>query len=171
MTRRDAIVAAHAVVLLGAILLLSGCAAIFRGPRQLVPIDSVPAGAEVFVNGELVGRTPLQVELGRASEHLITLRWNGQERSVTLYPQLDGEGGALLAVEALPGGVVIGLGVRDLAACPPRGQGGWFDGLCQDIHHAQIGIGAALLLLPVAIDAGTGGIFQLSPSEIFVAFE
>ena len=50
----------------GVILLLSsGCALGMAGRTQRVAITSTPAGAEVFVNGALAGRTPLDVAVRR----------------------------------------------------------------------------------------------------------
>lgn len=164
---------AQLTALLGAALLLSGCAVAVRGTTQLVPVDSVPAGAEVIVDGEVVGRTPFELSLGRSSEHLITLRWNGQERSFTLHPQVDGEGGGLLVADAVPGGVLIGISAVQLASCGRPGGGSWFDfsGLCRDLGLLGLGIGAGLVAIPVGIDTISGGIYQLSPHEIFVTFE
>lgn len=163
----------HLVALSCAVLLLSGCAAIFRGTTQLIPITSSPVGAEVIVNGELVGRTPLEVELGRGGEHAITLRWNGQERSFTLYSQSDNEAAGLLVADAVPGGVLIGLGAVNLISCRSSASPREFDfsELCRGLSLGIIGIGATAVAIPVGIDTTTGAVMQLSPSEIFVAFE
>lgn len=163
----------QAVALLWAVLVLSSCAVATRGTTQIVPVASEPVGAAVIVNGEMVGVTPLEVELARGGEHIITLRWNGQERSFTLQPAIDGEGGGLLALNAVPGGVIIGLSAVGMASCGSSGGGGWFGSwnLCRDLASIGVGIGAGLALIPVGIDAATGAIMQLSPSEVFVSFE
>jgi len=48
-----------------AALLFSGCAFLSKGSTQAVVIRSTPEGAEVKVNGTIIGKTPLRVPLPR----------------------------------------------------------------------------------------------------------
>lgn len=62
--------------------LLSGCAR-----YQYVNVRSEPAGAEVFVDGERVGRTPLRIQVDRDTDHLVFLKLEGhlpERRVLTL---------------------------------------------------------------------------------------
>lgn len=52
-------------ILTGIALLLSGCATLFTGTTQSVTIDSQPQGANIIVDGQLVGTTPARVRLDR----------------------------------------------------------------------------------------------------------
>lgn len=50
---------------LGFLVVLTSCATLLgRGP-DVVPLNTLPSGAYVFVNGEPMGRTPTQVTLDR----------------------------------------------------------------------------------------------------------
>jgi len=54
-----------ALIVLALISLSTGCASIVKGTTQAVPISSDPSGADVLVDGNLVGTTPTTVELKR----------------------------------------------------------------------------------------------------------
>lgn len=47
-------------------VLLCGCATLFAGGPDSVPINTNPPGAYVYVNGQVVGQTPMVVELDRS---------------------------------------------------------------------------------------------------------
>ena len=59
-----------------------GCATLFRPvPMELVGITSDPAGAEAFIDGEKVGKTPVEVSLDRrAAEYGLRLEKDGCPR-------------------------------------------------------------------------------------------
>ena len=65
------------IVVLIASAALSNCATVFNDREPLVDIGSQPAGAEVYVDGEFVGTTPVQVELSVHREHTIVFRKEG----------------------------------------------------------------------------------------------
>ncbi|MCK5894479.1 MAG: PEGA domain-containing protein [Endozoicomonadaceae bacterium] len=48
-----------------AVLLLSGCATIFTGSFDNVTFKSIPDGAKVHINGNLVGKTPMTLLIKR----------------------------------------------------------------------------------------------------------
>ena len=52
-----------------AFLLLSACATMFYGTTQEVPVTSVPDGAEVRIQGKLIGNTPVTITLDRKPDH------------------------------------------------------------------------------------------------------
>ena len=52
-------------ILTGIALTLSSCATLFTGTTQSVTIDSQPQGANIIVDGKLVGTTPARVRLDR----------------------------------------------------------------------------------------------------------
>lgn len=56
---------------------LSGCATMFCGTSEDVKIESFPSGASVFVNGEFVGKTPVDVSMNRDSHPLLVLKKDG----------------------------------------------------------------------------------------------
>jgi len=85
----------------------SGCATIVKGSHQKVPIASDPPGADVLVDGSLVGQTPLNVEMKRKHDHLVTIQKTGfRPMSVAVVKDV---GGAVWG-NILAGGL-IGWGV------------------------------------------------------------
>ena len=84
--------------------LVTGCS--FFGPRrQLLTVSSDPPGAQVFVNGERVGETPLQHRVRRSQDVLIELRKPGYEtayhtthRTLSTLGILDAVGAAVILV-------------------------------------------------------------------------
>lgn len=57
--------------------LMSGCATIVTGTFQEAEIDTVPSGAEVFVNGDSVGFAPVSVDLDQDTDPYIVLKKAG----------------------------------------------------------------------------------------------
>ncbi len=49
--------------ILVAIVVLSGCATVFLGNIRTIPVSSTPDGAEVYINGQFKGTTPLTLTL------------------------------------------------------------------------------------------------------------
>ncbi len=58
---------------LAAALLTSGCATFTKGPNQLVEVTSVPEGARIRADGNIVGITPMRVPLSRKTAHTIAV--------------------------------------------------------------------------------------------------
>jgi hypothetical protein len=56
---------------------LTGCATIFDGETQLLTFDSVPTGAEVYVDGVLLGVTPMSASVKRKKDATLTLKKEG----------------------------------------------------------------------------------------------
>ncbi len=97
--------------LLIAVLILalsgSGCASIVHGSSQEVSIVSEPSGAEVWIDGEKVGKTPVTPNLKRKRAHQVVIRKKGyQEEHRILHRVLSGA----VAGNILAGGL-IGWGV------------------------------------------------------------
>ncbi len=59
---------------------LTSCASIISGLNQKVDINSTPTNAYVLVNGEMVGETPLTVNLKRNKNNLIQIELEGYEK-------------------------------------------------------------------------------------------
>lgn len=57
--------------------LLNGCATIVTGTFQEVKINTEPAGAEVFVNGDSVGFAPVSIDLDQDTDPYIVLKKAG----------------------------------------------------------------------------------------------
>jgi len=73
------------------LLFASGCATIVKGSHQGVPISSDPPGADVLVDGGLVGQTPLNVEMKRKNDHLVTIQKTGyRPKSIAVVKDVGG---------------------------------------------------------------------------------
>lgn len=69
----------------------SACATIMTGTFQGVEIDSEPSGAEVFVNGDSVGFTPVEVDLDQDTEPYVVLKKEGYANTrVKLKKSING---------------------------------------------------------------------------------
>jgi hypothetical protein len=68
-------------VLTGIIFLIhvSGCAAIFKGANEDVTVESSPSGAEVKVNGQPKGTTPVTLSLESKETYDFTISKKGYE--------------------------------------------------------------------------------------------
>ncbi len=55
------------------ILVTSGCATLFKGSHQRIPIDSEPPGATVYINHERAGTTPMEIPLSRRTAHIVRI--------------------------------------------------------------------------------------------------
>lgn len=66
-------------VLASLVILLSitGCATIFDGDTQLVTFNSTPSGAQVFVDGQLLGVTPVTASVKRKKGAVLTVKKEG----------------------------------------------------------------------------------------------
>lgn len=67
-----------------AFLLITSCATIFKGATDPVNFGSNPVGAEVYVDGKLMGKTPLNLELTSKKTYVIDFKLDGQTRTVNL---------------------------------------------------------------------------------------
>ena len=63
---------------------LSGCATIFKGGEQRIPVNSNPQGAEIIIDGVSYGTTPQVIRLEVQRSYDIVLRQGEMERTVTL---------------------------------------------------------------------------------------
>ena len=88
---------------LGAIAVLVGCASLFNDTSPPVSIGSEPQGAEVYIDGNLVGRTPAVVNLSTKSRHTVIFRNEGY-RDRTYF--LETHTGALWVVLDVLGGLL-----------------------------------------------------------------
>ncbi|TAJ10353.1 MAG: PEGA domain-containing protein [Nitrospirae bacterium] len=85
MTRKIAILIA--LPLLGT---LTGCATIVNGTSQELHFTSEPTAAQVFVNGEPIGYTPLLTKIQRNNPEVVLKKEGYQNQNVYLEYKLSG---------------------------------------------------------------------------------
>ncbi len=67
------------IVVISAAVLSSGCATIISGTHQKMSFKSLPSGAEVYVNDEKLGVTPISAEIGRSRKTQVRVVLAGYE--------------------------------------------------------------------------------------------
>ena len=93
---------------LPALLCLTGCATILASKSKMVPLASTPSGAEVLLDGNPVGVTPMQLKVDHGKSHTVTFRKAGH-RDMTC--QLSAKTGAGWVVLDVLTGLVPMLGI------------------------------------------------------------
>lgn len=67
------------------VVALTNCATVLNEKEPLVDISSEPAGADVYIDGEYVGTTPVEIALSVHTEHTVVFRKEGfADRTFTL---------------------------------------------------------------------------------------
>lgn len=65
-------------------LSVTSCATIFKGATDPINFGSTPTGAEVYVDGKLMGKTPIKFELTSKKTYVIDFKFEGQTKTVNL---------------------------------------------------------------------------------------
>ena len=81
-----------------AVFSLNGCATIFKGGKQTIGFGSNPAGAEVYINGQFKGNTPLNIKLKVNKSYSIEFRRDGYETRVVNISKTLGAGWIVLDI-------------------------------------------------------------------------
>lgn len=63
-----------AALALAAAIGTSGCGLIFTGSSTPVTLESDPPGANVYIDGQPYGKTPLTVEVSNRRDHVVTFQ-------------------------------------------------------------------------------------------------
>ena len=108
----------------------SGCATMFNPRHQEVPVTSTPEGAEVWIDGEVVGVTPVTVTVKADENHEVVVKLGDEERAWALERRKSA-GGVLglagdvliLVPTGLVGGILIGLGIEGGSCAFSWGEG------------------------------------------------
>ena len=80
------------LLVIGSCLLFTACATMFGDHADTISITSEPEGAEVYLRGELLGKTPLVTEISRRTEaNFLTLTKQGYgDERVELQRKITG---------------------------------------------------------------------------------
>ena len=162
------------IFLLGVLAIsLSSCALMAHGTSQDILVNSRPPGAEVYLEGELIGKTPMEIKLKRSGSHEITLRYGEQERVVIVKSRADTRS---IILDAIPLAIIGGLTAW---TCIDSGRsssssGGWSFGDYSGLQRT-VCVGGILVSLasttPLIVDGATGAWHVLSPKEVMADFD
>ncbi len=89
---------ASVAVILGMFWVLSGCATILAGKQADVSFSADPQGASVYVNGSLMGKTPVQIRLDNNKDYIIEFREEGYQTKTVFLNKGLGAGWLILDV-------------------------------------------------------------------------
>jgi hypothetical protein len=88
----------RAFALAGTVILSSGCAAIFGSKQKYFDLQSSPPGAEVLVDGNRVGTTPVKVKLSNQKDHTFVFRKDGYKEATCTLVRGTGAGWVILDI-------------------------------------------------------------------------
>lgn len=84
--------------IMGLILVLGGCAALFNSKTSSIQMNSNPVGASVIVDGNRVGTTPMSIDLSNKAEHTVVFRMDGRDDVTCMINRKVGAGWVVLDV-------------------------------------------------------------------------
>jgi len=85
-------------------LSFTSCAALFNSGGGRVSFMSNPSSAEVIVDGQSLGRTPVTLQLDRKQTHQVTIKKDGKVRNYILNTKI---GAGWIVLDVLAGFVPI----------------------------------------------------------------
>lgn len=89
------------IIALGlAILYLSSCATLFKGTTEEVSVNSDPQRAQIFINGNLMGETPITLKMESKKTYLIEFKKEGYKTKTYNITNHVGAGWIILDVLA-----------------------------------------------------------------------
>lgn len=90
------------LVLSSLVFVSFGCGTILHGSNQQVMLQSEPSGAEIYSNGNLLGRTPMTATFSRGQAQTLTFKMAGYgDQSLQVARGIDGV--------ALVGDILLGV--------------------------------------------------------------
>lgn len=99
------------ILLVGATLLIQGCATITRGTTEVLVIETTPSGADVSLSNGLRCSSPCALEVKRKANLVLDITKAGYEPArLNVLSEVAGAGAAGMAGNVVFGGV-IGAGV------------------------------------------------------------
>jgi len=78
------------------IISVTGCATLFKQKSRTVSFDSDPQGAEIYINGNRMGRTPMPMNLSNLKTVTVTFKKEGYEDKTYIINTKVGAGWVIL---------------------------------------------------------------------------
>lgn len=75
-----------------------GCATLFKQKQRIVPFDSDPQGADIYINGNRMGKTPMPIKLSNLKDVTVTFKKDGYEDKTYIINTKVGGGWVVLDV-------------------------------------------------------------------------
>jgi hypothetical protein len=96
--KRNISLFASVLIVLFSIIFFNSCATIFKGSHEDVEFASEPSGAKVYINGEYIGKTPLEIPLLSEINYEIEFNKSGYETKKAYITSKVGAGWVILDV-------------------------------------------------------------------------
>ncbi len=96
--KRNISLFASVLIVLFSIIFFNSCATIFKGSHEDVEFASEPSGAKVYINGEYIGKTPLEIPLLSEINYEIEFKKSGYETKKAYITSKVGAGWVILDV-------------------------------------------------------------------------
>ncbi len=96
--KRNISLFASVLIVLFSIIFFNSCATIFKGSHEDVEFASEPSGAKVYINGEYIGKTPLELPLLSEINYEIEFKKSGYETKKAYITSKVGAGWVILDV-------------------------------------------------------------------------
>ncbi|MFA5038213.1 MAG: PEGA domain-containing protein [Candidatus Omnitrophota bacterium] len=77
---------------------LPGCATLFKQKTRTVDFDSDPQGADIYINGNRMGKTPLPIQLSNLKSATVTFKKAGFEDKTYIINTKVGGGWVVLDI-------------------------------------------------------------------------
>lgn len=132
------------IILSLAVVALVGC----KPPqvlKQSIPVSSNPSGAEVSVDGLVVGKTPIRLHLERNENHIVTLRLAGYRQEDVVVKKVYQERTQMESIQAgvesaaFFGDIGMGMGsaMRSAKEKEATGEAYWLEpsAIAVVLHH------------------------------------
>ncbi len=91
------------MLIIATVLMLTSCATVFSGNTDKVRISSSPSGADVYIDGLPVGKTPVAVNLDKGDSYHVAVQMDGYE---TAYATIASKVGAGWVILDILGGLI-----------------------------------------------------------------
>ena len=83
-------------VVLASVVSLVGCATLFKQKSRTVAFDSDPQGAEIYINGNRMGKTPMPMNLSNLKAVTVTFKKEGYDDKTYIINTKVGGGWVVL---------------------------------------------------------------------------
>jgi hypothetical protein len=85
------------------LLMFNNCATIFKGTNDSVRFNSKPVGADIYINGQFAGNTPLKLSLKSNKTYFVEIKKDGY---TSCRYQINNEIGAGWVILDIIGGLI-----------------------------------------------------------------
>jgi hypothetical protein len=148
------------------LLFLPGCGLIKYGKAQRIPVTSAPPGANLFLDGKMIGTLPLTLRLKRNKDHVLRIEKEGCNASIIEIVRARRPDSAAVIVNDVIGGILAGAASGALVA----------EGILKSASHDDhstlfLGIVIGGIVTPfafVSADERSGALFGLKPETVSV---